>query len=67
MRRVRSVVRPANPNELSFAIVFSGSNSADAARSYFADMIASISDAGTTPPCPPAIRVGAMPRCLSAS
>jgi hypothetical protein len=36
-------------------------------RSYFAAIIASISEIGTTPPCPPAIRAGAMPRCLSAS
>jgi len=34
---------------------------------YFAAITASISELGTTPPCPPAIRAGAMPRCLSAS
>ena len=42
------------------ALVFMG-------RSYFAAITASISEIGTTPPCPPAIRAGAMPRCLSAS
>ena len=36
-------------------------------RSYCAAITASISEIGTTPPCPPAIRAGAMWRCLSAS
>lgn len=63
----RSVVRVTEVKLGELAVQMLLGNSADTARSYFAAMIASISDAGTTPPCPPAIRVGAMPRCLSAS